>query len=160
MTAPAAVLSAASITVLGLCYLIGSAAGLLAGAIVLTALAVLGTRATLSEPARTVGAPPTGATGRPAYPTLRKLAVTAGWAGTSWHAWDRDVRPRLARLVDVALADRYGTDLAHRPDLGRRVLGPRLWELVDPDRPRSDDRDTPGPSRRTLEQILTRLEES
>ncbi|MPZ85343.1 MAG: hypothetical protein GEV28_35145 [Actinophytocola sp.] len=143
---------------LGSSYLIGSTAGLLAGSVLVAILVVLGARATLSEPNRTADTPPGTTARRPAFPTFRRLAVTVGWAGTSWHAWDRDVRPALVRLVDVVLADRYGTDLTRRPELGARLLGESLWPLVDPNRPRSDDRDTPGPSRHTLERILTRLE--
>jgi hypothetical protein len=153
------VMGAAAMVLLGLSYAIAATAGVLVTAVMVTVLVVLAGRAELS------GAEPTGAglprprhIGRPNFPTYERFGSAMAWMGSSKHAWDCEMRPKLVPLIDAALAERYGTDLTHRPDLGRRLLGDELWPLVDPSRPRSDDRDTPGPSRRTLERILDRLE--
>jgi hypothetical protein len=67
------------------------------------------------------------------------------------------LRPLLAGALEPALA-RRGLAL-DRPDPRLEAfLGPELWELVRPDRPRPADQWGPGIDRRELERIVERLE--
>ena len=92
-----------------------------------------------------------------ASPTYRRCLVAAAWAGGSQRDWDHSVRPLLAEVVEVAVAERHsvGNDPAA---LAREFLGDQLWSLVDLDAPRSDDRSHPGAGRQTLVEILNRVE--
>src|SRR4051794_39614759 len=67
------------------------------------------------------------------------------------------LRPLLAEALEPALARRgFALD---RPDPRLEAfLGPQLWEVVRPDRPRPQDQWGPGIDRQELEQIVERLE--
>jgi len=87
----------------------------------------------------------------------RRYLVAAAWAGGSTRNWDHSVRPVLAELVDLAMAERHPAGGDTRA-AAREVLGPELWALVDRDVPRSEDRSTPGAGREALLRILERVE--
>jgi hypothetical protein len=87
----------------------------------------------------------------------RRYLVAAAWAGGSTRDWDHSVRPVLAELVDLAVAERHpaGGELG---GIAQELLGPELWALVDRDVPRSEDRSTPGAGRDAVLRILERVE--
>jgi hypothetical protein len=67
------------------------------------------------------------------------------------------LRPLLAAAVEPALT-RRGLALDPPDPRAEAVLGPELWEIVRPDRPRPVDQWGPGLDRHELERILDRLE--
>jgi hypothetical protein len=93
-----------------------------------------------------------------ATPVYRRYLVAAAWAGGSTRNWDHSVRPVLAELVELALADRHPTGVGDPKAEARELLGPELWALVDRDVKRSEDRSTPGAGRDALLRILDRVE--
>jgi hypothetical protein len=94
-----------------------------------------------------------------ASPTYRRYLVAAAWAGGSQRNWDHSVRPVLAELVELAVAEA-------KPQHGdlkaavREQLGDRLWPLVDRDVPRSEDRVGPSAGRAALLEILDKVEKT
>jgi hypothetical protein len=92
-----------------------------------------------------------------ATPAYRRYLVAAAWAGGSTRNWDHSVRPVLAELVELALADRHSTGGDPKAE-ARALLGPELWALVNRDVKRSEDRTTPGAGRDALLRILDRVE--
>jgi hypothetical protein len=88
--------------------------------------------------------------------SYRLLLAAAAWSSGSARDWDHSVRPVLADLVDLAVAERH-RDRDPRA-AARELLGEPLWALVDRDAERSDDRNAPGPGRDTLLTILDRVE--
>jgi len=87
----------------------------------------------------------------------RRYLVAAAWAGGSTRDWDHSVRPVLAELVDLAVAERQPAGGELR-GIAQELLGPQLWALVDRDMPRSEDRSTPGAGRDAVLRILERVE--
>jgi len=92
-----------------------------------------------------------------AAPAYRRYVAAAAWAGGSSRNWDYSVRPVLAELVELAIAEQHPAGGDPR-EIARRWLGPELWPLVDRDAPRSDDLENTGPGRDALLQILERVE--
>jgi hypothetical protein len=92
-----------------------------------------------------------------ATPAYRRYLVAAAWAGGSTRNWDHSVRPVLAELVELALADRHPASGDLKAE-ARALLGPELWALVDREVKRSEDRTTPGAGRDALLRILDRVE--
>jgi len=88
----------------------------------------------------------------------RRYLVAAAWAGGSARDWDHSVRPVLAELVDLAVAERHPAGGELR-GIAHDLLGPELWALVDRDVPRSEDRSTPGAGRDAVLRILERVEQ-
>ncbi|MGH3320458.1 MAG: hypothetical protein ACRDN9_09795 [Streptosporangiaceae bacterium] len=88
-----------------------------------------------------------------------RLQGELGWARVSPRHFDGPPRRLLLRLTADTLADHRGVDIARHPEAARELLGPDLWPLLDPDRPTSTDSDPPGVDERTIDRILTRLEE-
>jgi hypothetical protein len=68
------------------------------------------------------------------------------------------LRP-LLREIAQPLAWRHGVRLDHDPERACELLGPDLWEIVRPERPRPEDLRAPGLAPEELEQIIARLEE-
>jgi hypothetical protein len=74
---------------------------------------------------------------------LEELEHAAGFAlGTAFDVHYR-LRPHLAAIAADRLA-RRGVSLDRSPEAARRLLGPDAWELVQPDRPAPQDRNSPG----------------
>jgi hypothetical protein len=85
----------------------------------------------------------------PSLPTLARPATLARVerevtlaTGTAFDVHYR-LRPLVAPLATGILL-RRGVDLDRRPDAAEMLLGPRVWELVRPDRPAPDDRTAAG----------------
>ncbi|MBV9315635.1 MAG: hypothetical protein JO100_18305 [Pseudonocardia sp.] len=92
-----------------------------------------------------------------ATPAYRRFLVAAAWAGGSARDWDYSVRPVLAELVELAVAEQEPSAGDPRA-VARERLGEPLWALVDRDVRRSDDRSVPGAGRDALLRILDRVE--
>ena len=67
------------------------------------------------------------------------------------------LRPTLAAALEPVLS-RRGLSLAVPDPRVETLLGPELWEIVRPGRPRPENQWGPGLDRRALERILDRLE--
>jgi hypothetical protein len=86
---------------------------------------------------------------------LERLVVTAGTTAMQVHAY---LRPRLIEIASYRLAAR-GQTLDRMPeDLGRELLGDRLWDIVRPGRQFPEDRNAPGVRPQELEAMLAVLE--
>jgi hypothetical protein len=93
------------------------------------------------------------------FPSYAKISSDLGWAPVSeWH-YDHGVRPLLARLVTLVLAEHHRVDVATDPARARQLVGDEIWPLVDPFRPPSLDSKAPGADLRTLARIVDRLEQ-
>ena len=79
------------------------------------------------------------------------------WAGSSAVDAHARLRPVLVEIAEVRLAQlgvRLDRDIAE----AHRLLGPKAWDLLRPDRPPPEDRDASGIAPRDLEEILDALE--
>ena len=88
---------------------------------------------------------------------LVRLDRIVEWSGSSALAAHTRLRPVLVEIAEARLA-RRGLRLDRDADEARRLLGPKAWELVRPDRPAPRDRDAPGIAPRDLDEILDALE--
>lgn len=88
---------------------------------------------------------------------LVRLERIVEWSGASGLDAHTRLRPILVEIAETRLA-RRGVRLDRDAAEARRLLGPRAWELVRPDRPPPPDRDAPGIAPRELEEILDALE--
>jgi hypothetical protein len=88
---------------------------------------------------------------------LVRLERVVDWSAANGLDAHTRLRPVLVDIAEARLARRglrLDRDAAH----ARRLLGPKAWELVRPDRPRPPSRDSPGVAPRDLEEILDALE--
>lgn len=88
---------------------------------------------------------------------LVRLQHILEWSGESDLDAHTRLRPVLVEVAEVRLAGR-GLRLDRDVAEARRILGPKAWDLVRPDRPRPEDRDVPGIAPRDLAEILDALE--
>ncbi|HEY6775190.1 MAG TPA: hypothetical protein VI122_01645 [Thermoleophilaceae bacterium] len=88
---------------------------------------------------------------------LVRLERIVEWSGSSGLDAHTRLRPVLVEIAEVRLAGR-GLRLERDVAEARRLLGPKAWELVRPDRPAPRDRDAPGIAAGDLEEILDALE--
>jgi hypothetical protein len=88
---------------------------------------------------------------------LVRLERIVQWSGSSAVDAHTRLRPVLVEIAEVRLA-RRGLRLRRDVAEARRLLGPKAWELVRPERPRPRDRDAPGIAAGDLEEILDALE--
>jgi hypothetical protein len=88
---------------------------------------------------------------------LVRLERVIEWSGSNGLDAHTRLRPVLVEVAEVRLAGR-GLRLDRDVAEARRLLGPKAWDLVRPDRPRPEDRDVPGIAPRDLSEILDRLE--
>ena len=88
---------------------------------------------------------------------LVRLERIVEWSGSSGLDAHSRLRPVLVEIADARLA-RRGLRLERDVGEARRLLGPKAWDLVRPDRPPPEDRDAPGIAPGDLEEILDRLE--
>jgi hypothetical protein len=109
--------------------------------------------------------------GRPVFEEeLRPHVVTQVWpaqlvrleravarSGTSELDVHTRLRPVLVEIAEAGLG-RRGLRLDRDAEEARRLLGPRAWELVRPDRPAPPTRDAPGLRPGELDQVLDALE--
>ena len=87
----------------------------------------------------------------PSFPSYNRLYSSVLLAGTSDRHVDLALRPVLLRVLSAELED-------HGPDAVRARLGERWWSLVDPERPTHDDSRSGGLDRRSLLELLDRME--
>jgi hypothetical protein len=88
---------------------------------------------------------------------LVRLERIVQWSGSSAVDSHTRLRPVLVEIAEVRLT-RRGLRLDRDVAEARRLLGPKVWELVRPDRPAPPDRDAPGIAAGDLEEILDTLE--
>ena len=88
---------------------------------------------------------------------LVRLDRIVEWSDSSALAAHARLRPVLVEIAEARLA-RRGLRLDRDADEARRLLGPKAWDLVRPDRPAPRDRDAPGIAPRDLDEILDALE--
>ena len=88
---------------------------------------------------------------------LVRLDRIVEWSNSSALAAHTRLRPVLVEIAEARLA-RRGLRLDRDVEETRRLLGPKAWELVRPDRPAPRDRDAPGIAPRELDEILDALE--
>jgi len=68
------------------------------------------------------------------------------------------LRPLVAGLARQRLADHTGVRLDGDPDVAATAVGPDVWELVRPDRPRPSDRRGRGIAPAQLRRVVESLE--
>ncbi len=97
---------------------------------------------------------------RPAgsVPSYEKVRNAVSGATHSPREFDLVMRGPLQRIASTRLAHRHGVDLHRDPVAASRLLGPDLWELLDPRRSTSSEITGPGVSRQFLAHIVDRLE--
>jgi hypothetical protein len=88
---------------------------------------------------------------------LLRLERVVEWSGSNGLDAHTRLRPVLVEIAEARLA-RRGLRLDRDAADARRLLGPKAWELVRPDREAPPGRDSPGISSRDLEEILDALE--
>jgi hypothetical protein len=88
---------------------------------------------------------------------LVRLERVVEWSRSSELDVHTRLRPMLVEIAEARL-DRHGVRLDRDTAEARRLLGPRAWEIVRPDRPAPHSRDAPGLQPRELEEILDALE--
>ncbi len=89
---------------------------------------------------------------------LSRTETLISWSDSTRADWDRRLRPMLARQFELAAGRRKGKDARSFEATGRMVFGDELWQWVDPENISSTGGHEPGPGRRTLDDILQRLE--
>ena len=89
---------------------------------------------------------------------LTRTETLISWSESTRADWDRRLRPMLARQFELAAGRRKGKDARSFQSTGRMVFGDELWQWVDPDNIARSGGPEPGPGRRTLDDILARLE--
>jgi hypothetical protein len=88
---------------------------------------------------------------------LVRLERIVQWSGSSAVDAHTRLRPVLVEIAEARLA-RRGLRLERDVAEARRLLGPKAWELVRPERPAPRDRGAPGIAAGDLEEILDALE--
>jgi hypothetical protein len=94
----------------------------------------------------------------PVLPGFTRTVGAVEWGLASALDFDTSLRPRLARVAAVRLADRHGIDIAGQPQEAARLLGAEAWALLDPARPQATDRGARGPDRATVARVLDAIE--
>ena len=89
---------------------------------------------------------------------LARTETLISWAESSRADWDRRLRPMLARQFELASGRRKAKDARAFEATGRMVFGDALWPWVDPENISRTGAAELGPGRRTLDEILRRLE--
>lgn len=87
-----------------------------------------------------------------------RTEIMIAWADGNRGAWDRHLRPILAREFSMATGHRPAKNPAAHDAAGRMLFGSELWEWVDPSAASHARRDEPAPGRAALDEILERLE--
>jgi hypothetical protein len=68
------------------------------------------------------------------------------------------LRPVLREIAAHRLRSHYGVELDREPGRARELVPAHAWALVDPDRPPPEDRLGPGPTVRSLSEVVGELE--
>ncbi|MDW5610158.1 hypothetical protein ACORG1_01145 [Mycobacterium sp. TJFP1] len=89
---------------------------------------------------------------------LSRTETLISWSESSRSDWDRRLRPMLARQFELAAGRRKIKDPRAFDATGRMVFGDELWLWVDPENISRTGGQEQGPGRRTLDEILQRLE--
>jgi hypothetical protein len=85
---------------------------------------------------------------------LERTVERSGSSGLDVHT---RLRPVLVEIAEARLG-RRGLRLDRDAEEARRLLGPRVWELVRPDRSAPPDRHAPGLRPGELDEVLDALE--
>lgn len=77
--------------------------------------------------------------------------------------FDAMLRPQLEQLLAARLSQRHGVNLYRQPERARQIFtstpgASRLWEWVDPGRPVASEDGRGGIPRRSLEELVKRIE--
>ena len=97
-----------------------------------------------------------GARGRPV--TLSRLEQEVALGVSSSFDLHHRLRPRLRALARDLLLARHGVSLEDEPEHARRLLGPKTWDLVQPERAPPKDRLARGISVSDLTEVVESLE--
>lgn len=89
---------------------------------------------------------------------LLRTETLISWSDSSRSDWDRRLRPMLARQFELATGRRKIKDPKAFDATGRMVFGDQLWRWVDPENVSRTGGREHGPGRRTLDEVLQRLE--
>ncbi|MGP4055102.1 hypothetical protein ACTWP6_09835 [Mycobacterium sp. 4D054] len=89
---------------------------------------------------------------------LSRTETLISWSESTRADWDRRLRPMLARQFELAAGHRKAKDPRAFHATGRMLFGDELWPWVDPENISRTGNAEPGPGRRTLDEILQRLE--
>lgn len=89
---------------------------------------------------------------------LQRTETLISWSESSRSDWDRRLRPMLARQFALAAGHRKTKDPRAFHATGRMVFGEQLWQWVDPENISRTGGQEQGPGRRTLDEVLQRLE--
>ena len=77
--------------------------------------------------------------------------------GSSFYLHHR-LRPLLRDIASNRLLVRHGLDLDRRPEQAEKLVGPKAWEWLRPDRQEPRDRWAPGPPIAELTAVVEALE--
>ena len=89
---------------------------------------------------------------QPRFPSYDRLYGAIVLSSNSARHVDLTLRPVVLRVLAAELDD-------DGPEAVRARLGERWWSLVDPDRPAASDNRTGGLDRRSLRDLLDKLED-
>ncbi|MFV0494617.1 hypothetical protein [Mycobacterium sp.] len=121
------------------------------------ALVLLNVRRILGNSDASAEGPDTDDVGEGLRRWLAGTETTIRRAESTRAEWDRHLRPVLAQRFVMSTGQRPATDPAAFAASGELLVGPQLWEWVDPNRVARAGTDA-GPGRDALEEILRRLD--
>ena len=90
---------------------------------------------------------------------MSRTETLISWSESTRSAWDRHLRPMLARQFGIATGQKQNKNPEGFRATGRMLFGDELWAWVDPDNVARTDKQGPGPGRSALDEILRKLEQ-
>lgn len=92
------------------------------------------------------------------FPAFDQIVSAVGSATHRRFDFDHGLRAMLTEAAAVGLLDHHGVDLYADPRAARALLGEETWALLDPHRPRENDRSARGPDNAQLDRVLASIE--